>query len=111
MERRTGGFKGIGSIRLSYQRLRKIALAKQKKGPILIGKPERRGMRPIVISTKRSPRENEKEVDFMFLGKDGPKHPGKLILKGGTAPAIILNTEEDAPVQIIKSGRKEKPKN
>ena len=67
-------------------------------------------MRPVVISTKRSPREDQKEVDFMFLGKHGPQHPGKLILKGGTAPAIILHTEEDAPLQVIKSGRKEKPK-
>jgi len=95
---------------LSYQRLRKIALAKQKRGLIRLGKPERMGMRPIVISTKRSPRENQKEVDFMFLGKEGPQHPGKLILKGGIKPAIILHTEEDAPLQVIKSGRKEKPK-
>ena len=95
---------------MSYQRLRQLALAKQKRGLIKFGKPERRGMRPVVISTKRSPREDQKEVDFMFLGKDGPKHPGKLILKGGISPAIILHTEEDAPLQVIKSGRKEKPK-
>jgi hypothetical protein len=63
-------------------------------------------MRPIVISTKRAKRPTEKEVDFMFLGKDGPKHPGKLILKGGISPAIILHTEEDAPLQVIKSGKK-----
>jgi len=67
-------------------------------------------MRPIVISTKRSPREDQKEVDFMFLGKDGPKHPGKLILKGGTVPVIILHTEEDAPVQVIKGGKEDKVK-
>jgi hypothetical protein len=67
-------------------------------------------MRPAVISTKRSPRATDKEVDFMFLGKDGPRHPGKLISKGGTAPAIILHTDEDAPLQVVKSGRKEKPR-
>jgi hypothetical protein len=40
----------------------------------------------------------------MFLGKDGPQHQGKLLLKGGTAPAIILHVREDAPVQVVKSG-------
>lgn len=38
---------------------------------------------------------------------DGPQHQGKLILKGGNKPKIILHTQKDAPLGVIKGGRRE----